>query len=107
MSVPTSISIPKDKLIQIGLKVSGDLHYQLTPEELVQDTLRRKEGILSDTGALVIRTGEFTGRSPKDRYIVRDDITADTIHWNDFNQPMQERYFDVIFASIIAYLNRH
>jgi len=106
MSDPTTISIPKDKLAQIGLKISGDLHYQLSPEELVQDTLRRKEGVLSDTGALVIRTGEFTGRSPKDRYIVRDSITADTIHWNDFNQPMDSKYFDIILAYITAYLNR-
>jgi phosphoenolpyruvate carboxykinase (ATP) len=105
MPGPITISIPKDKLLQIGLKVSGDLHYQVSPEELVQDTLRRKEGVLSDTGALVIRTGEFTGRSPKDRFIVRDNITADTIHWNDFNQPIEEKYFDTIFSEITAYLN--
>jgi phosphoenolpyruvate carboxykinase (ATP) len=106
MSDPTTISIPKDKLAQIGLRVSGNLHYQLSPEELIQDTLRRKEGVLNDTGALVIRTGEFTGRSPKDRYIVRDSITADTVHWNDFNQPMDAKYFDIILACITAYLNR-
>jgi len=106
MSGSTAISIPKDKLAQIGLRVSGNLHYQLPPEELIQDTLRRKEGVLNDTGALVIRTGEFTGRSPKDRYIVRDSVTAETIHWNDFNQPMDTKYFDIILACITAYLNR-
>jgi phosphoenolpyruvate carboxykinase (ATP) len=105
MTVPT-IAIPKDKLVQIGLKVSGNIHYQSSPEELVQDCLRRKEGVLSDTGALVIRTGEFTGRSPKDRYIIKDEITAGAVHWNDFNQPMQEKYFDIISASITSYLNR-
>ena len=106
MSVLATIAHPKDALAQIGIKFSGDLRYQLSPEELVQDSLRRKEGMLNDTGALVIRTGEFTGRSPKDRYIIKDSITADTIHWNDFNQPMEERYFDIILGAINNYLGR-
>jgi len=105
MSEPTTTPIPKDNLIQISQTATGNIHYQLSPEELVQDTLRRKEGMLSNTGALVIRTGEFTGRSPKDRYIVKDTITADTIHWNDFNQPMEEKYFHTIFNELTAYLD--
>jgi phosphoenolpyruvate carboxykinase (ATP) len=105
MSEPTTTAIPVDKLMQTGPKATGDIHYQLTPEELVQDTLRRKEGVLSSTGALVIRTGEFTGRSPKDRYIVKDSITADTIHWNDFNQPIEEKYFHTIFNEMTTYLD--
>jgi len=55
------------------------------PEELVQDTLRLNQGILNDTGALVINTGEFTGRSPKDKFIIKDEFTAGSVHWNDFN----------------------
>ena len=48
------------------------------------------EGQLSDTGALVIHTGEFTGRSPKDKFIVKDEINpALTINWNDFNLPIE------------------
>src|SRR5580692_1111318 len=105
MSVPT-ITIPTNKLVQLGLRITDTIHYQLSPEELTKDSLRRKEGVLNDTGALVIRTGEFTGRSPKDRYIIKDEITTDTIHWNDFNQPMDEQYFDVIFSKITGYLNR-
>jgi len=104
MSVPT-ITIPVDKLVALGLQVSDAIYYQLSPEELIQHCLRREEGVLSDTGALVIRTGEFTGRSPKDRFIVKDIITEDSIHWNDFNQPIEEKYFDLIFAKIRAYLN--
>src|SRR3954452_2616016 len=106
MSVPTAIAFPEHTLAQMGIRFTGDLRYQLSPEELVQDTLRREEGVLNDTGALVIRTGEFTGRSPKDRYIVKDGITAGSIHWNDFNQPMDEKYFDVILGSINNYLGR-
>ena len=51
------------------------------------------EGVLNDTGALVIKTGEFTGRSPKDKFIVKDEITATHVHWNDFNIPIEEKYF--------------
>lgn len=99
-------AIPTNRLVQLGLRIADSIHYQLPPDELIQDCLRRKEGVLNDTGALVVRTGEFTGRSPKDRFIVKDEITTDTIHWNDFNQPMEEKFFDAIFSRLTAYLNR-
>ena len=104
MSVPV-ITIPTDKLVQFGLHIADTIHYQLPPDELVRHCLRREEGVLNDTGAFVIRTGEFTGRSPKDRYIVKDEITADTVHWNDFNQPIEQVYFDKILSRITAWLN--
>jgi phosphoenolpyruvate carboxykinase (ATP) len=105
MSVPV-ITIPTDKLVQFGLQNADTIHYQLPPDELVRHSLRREEGVLNDTGALVIRTGEFTGRSPKDRYIVKDEITSDAVHWNDFNQPIDELYFDRILSNITAWLNK-
>ncbi|HYE54211.1 MAG TPA: phosphoenolpyruvate carboxykinase (ATP) [Chitinophagaceae bacterium] len=104
MSVPT-ISLPVNKLLRLGLTATNSIHYQLTPEELVQDTLRLGEGKLNDTGALVIGTGEFTGRSPKDKFTVKDEITANSVHWNEFNLPIEEKYFDIIFKKITAYLN--
>ena len=55
------------------------------------------EGVLSDTGALVISTGEFTGRSPKDKFTIKDEITANTVNWNDFNIPIDPKYFDIIY----------
>ncbi|MDQ3682985.1 MAG: phosphoenolpyruvate carboxykinase (ATP), partial [Bacteroidota bacterium] len=69
MSVPT-ITFSVENLMKIGLKNTESIHYQSTPDELVQDTLRIGEGVLTDTGALAIKTGEFTGRSPKDKFIV-------------------------------------
>jgi len=104
MSIPV-ISLHTDKLIRLGLHISDSIHYQLSPEELVEDCLQRGEGALSDTGALVIRTGEFTGRCPKDRFVVKEDATAGNIHWNDFNQPLEPRYFDIILRKMIEYLN--
>lgn len=104
MSVPT-IAIPIDQLTRMGLRQDHTLHYQLTPEELAQDVLRLNQGVRNDTGALVIQTGEFTGRSPKDKFTVKDEITADTVHWNEFNIALDEKYFHIIHKKITDYLN--
>jgi len=105
MSVPT-IAIPAQHLLKIGLKNSGSIHYQLSPEELIQDTLRIGDGVLNDTGALVIQTGEFTGRSPKDKFTVKDESTADSVHWNDFNIPIEPGFYDIIFDKVTEYMNQ-
>jgi phosphoenolpyruvate carboxykinase (ATP) len=104
MSVPT-ISFSTEKLVRIGLTQTDSIHYQSTPEELVQDTLRLGEGCLTHTGALSIRTGEFTGRSPKDKYTVKDETTEKSVHWNEFNIPIDEKYFHLIHKKIMAHLN--
>ena len=104
MSVPT-ISFSKEKLVKLGLKQTESIHYQSTPDELVQDTLRMGEGVLSDSGALVIKTGEFTGRSPNDKFTVKDEITESTVHWNNFNIPIEEKYYTIIYKKMMAYLD--
>jgi len=104
MSTQT-IASPIKNLQKIGLKKIKPLHYQLHPEELIQDTLRLNQGVLNDTGALVINTGEFTGRSPKDKFIVADETMAGTIHWNEFNIPIEPKYFDKIFNKVTEYIN--
>ena len=104
MSIPT-ISFNVEKLAVLGLKNSENIHYQLTPDELVKDTLRLGEGVLNDTGALVINTGEFTGRSPKDKFTVKDDMTDDSIFWNEFNIPLEEKYYDIIFKKMMDHMN--
>jgi phosphoenolpyruvate carboxykinase (ATP) len=104
MSVPV-FAIPTDQMVRLGLKITDSLHYQLQPHELIRHALRRSEGVLNDTGALVIKTGAFTGRSPKDRYIIKDEQTAGAIHWNDFNQPLDETYFNRILTAVTTHLN--
>ncbi len=105
MTIPT-IAIPTKNLLRLGLKTANTIHYQSSPEELVQDTLRIGEGVLNDTGALVIRTGEFTGRSPKDKFIVKDDTSSTSVNWNDFNIPIEPAYFDIIYKKVIDYLDK-
>jgi phosphoenolpyruvate carboxykinase (ATP) len=104
MSVPT-ISISKQELVKLGLKKTESVHYQSTPEELVQDTLRLGEGVLTDTGALSINTGEFTGRCPNDKFTVKDETTEHTVYWNNFNIPIEEKYFHIVHKKITDYLN--
>lgn len=105
MSVPT-IALSTEGLVNIGLKHTESIHYQSTPDELVQDTLRLGEGVLTDTGALSIVTGEFTGRSPRDKFTVKDEVTASTVHWNEFNLPIEEKYYHIIHKKITDYLSR-
>ncbi|MBL7699503.1 MAG: phosphoenolpyruvate carboxykinase (ATP) [Chitinophagaceae bacterium] len=96
----------ENKQVRLGLLLSENTHYQLSPKILVEDTLRLDEGYLDESGALVISTGEFTGRSPKDKYIVKDDITAGTVDWNTFNIPIEIKYFERVFDSCMNYLDR-
>jgi len=105
MSIPT-IFIPEKKLMKLGLKLSNHIHYQLTPDELIDQTVNRGQGVLNDTGALCIETGKFTGRSPKDKYIINDNITADDVDWNDFNQSLDEKYFHILYKKMIDYVSQ-
>lgn len=104
MSVPT-IAMSTQNLVNLGLKHSHRIRYQSSPDELISDTLQMSEGTLTDSGALAIRTGEFTGRAPKDKFTVKDEITENTVHWNEFNIPIEEKYFHIIHKKITDYLN--
>lgn len=104
MSTSTMFVPPTEALEKMGIH-SKSVHYQETPAALVQHTLNRKEGELNDTGALVIMTGEFTGRSPKDKFIVKDDITKDSIDWNNINQPIEGKYFNQLYDKMTKYLS--
>jgi len=73
---------------------------------LVEEAIKNNEGVLSDTGALVVRTGEFTGRSPDDRFIVLDEITRDTIWWNHINIPIEKDKYESLRAKFLEYVAR-
>ena len=78
--------VPKtSNLKELGLEIINKAYWNLSPAELTQETLNLNQGVLSDKGALVVNTGEFTGRSPKDRFIVCDENTEETVWWGDIN----------------------
>jgi len=83
--------------------VPGELHRNLPPAELTARALARGEGILAANGALVVKTGARTGRSPADRFIVDDDAAAD-VAWSDANQRCAPELFDRLLAKAAAYL---
>ncbi|MBS1686531.1 MAG: phosphoenolpyruvate carboxykinase (ATP) [Bacteroidetes bacterium] len=92
-------------LASVGIKGTKTQYWNLTPEELIEETIKRGQGVLNDTGALAVDTGEFTGRSPKDKFIVKDDVTADSVDWGStFNTPITPAQFDALYDKITAHL---
>ncbi|MBA3661385.1 MAG: phosphoenolpyruvate carboxykinase (ATP) [Gammaproteobacteria bacterium] len=79
-------------------------HLNLSMEALVEAALLRQEGELAENRALVVKTGGRTGRSPKDRFIVRDAITETEVDWNTINQPVSEEVFDKLWHKALTYL---
>lgn len=96
---------PNADLAKIGFQTSENVYWNLDPQTLTQDALDQNEGTLSNTGALCIKTGRFTGRSPKDRYIVKDSVTANTVDWGDINQAVTPEIFDNLKTNILEYLS--
>ena len=94
---------PDAKLSDMGLDVAI-AHWNLSPEELTTKTLELGQGVLNDTGALSVSTGKFTGRSPKDKFSVKDAITSDTVDWGDVNIPMAPEVFDALYNKVCAHL---
>ncbi len=81
------------------------IHYQLSSKELHQKTEGNGMGKTASSGALAVHTGEFTGRSPMDRFIVKDEITEEKIWWGDINIPFESEAFDLLYDKVISYLN--
>lgn len=89
----------------LGLKNVATAYWNLPPAELIEDTILLGQGVLTNTGALAIETGEFTGRSPKDKFIVKDETTENTIWWEgQFNHAFSSEKFDALHSRINAYL---
>ena len=87
-----------------GIK-NAKVNYQLTPQELQEETVRKEQGKETQNGTLAVNTGEFTGRSPKDRFIVKDDITKDRVWWVNINIPFAPEKFDALYDRVTEYLS--
>ncbi|WP_229201928.1 phosphoenolpyruvate carboxykinase (ATP), partial [Arsenicibacter rosenii] len=107
-TIPTFAKAPakaadERALAFLQIREVNDLHFQLSPAELIEHALRNGEGKLTNTGALMCPTGTFTGRSPKDRYIVKDALTAERVDWGDVNIPFDEARFDRLHRKMCHY----
>lgn len=87
-----------------GIETTATLHWNLGTSPLVEQAVKRGEGKLTKDGALLVDTGKFTGRSVKDKYVVRDATTENTINWGAINQPMSGEHWANLKADFLAAL---
>jgi phosphoenolpyruvate carboxykinase (ATP) len=93
-----------NQLIAQSRQAGGQIYQNLSAAELVEQALQRREGMLSSSGALCVETGKYTGRSPKDRFIVDEPITHAEIDWNQHNVPIAEATFDQLYQRALTYV---
>ncbi|MEJ2006407.1 MAG: phosphoenolpyruvate carboxykinase (ATP), partial [Cyclobacteriaceae bacterium] len=91
-------------LSRYGIK-GANIHWNLTPETLQEMTVASGMGTETGNGTLVVNTGKFTGRSPQDRFIVKDDYTKDKVWWGRINKPISPENFDKLYNEVVTYLS--
>jgi phosphoenolpyruvate carboxykinase (ATP) len=91
-------------IADLGIRNVEDAYWNLTPAELVEESIIRGEAVLTDKGALAVDTGKFTGRSPKDKFIVCDETTEKSVWWGDINIKFDPLKFDRLYEKVCAYL---
>jgi phosphoenolpyruvate carboxykinase (ATP) len=77
----------------------------LSSEELIEEAVKNNEGVIASNGAFSTSTGERTGRSPNDRFIVQEPTTSDLIDWGNINKPFESDKFDLLWDKVDAYLS--
>lgn len=83
--------------------LTGKAHWNLTPDELIKRSLENGQAKITSSGAIAVDTGEFTGRSPKDKFIVRDSISESQVWWGSINSPFDPEKFDQLYIKMIRY----
>jgi phosphoenolpyruvate carboxykinase (ATP) len=94
---------PHFRLEDQGIEGLGNVYYNLKEPALIEAALKHGEGALGKGGAFLVTTGKFTGRSPKDKHVVKTDSVADTIWW-DNNAAMSPEGFDALYADMLEHM---
>jgi phosphoenolpyruvate carboxykinase (ATP) len=89
-----------------GLDPKGDVHWNLVAPVLIQNAIRRNEGQLADMGPFCAVTTPHTGRSPNDKFLVKEPSSAADVDWGKVNQPMSDAQFETLLADVRDYLNQ-
>ena len=92
-------------LDQLGLKNLNNVHRNLPIKELVNDIVENGEGVIGLRGAAMVDTGIYTGRSPKDKYIVNEPSSSDKIWWGPVNRKISEDIFNTLYEKVVDYYN--
>src|SRR5881409_1553624 len=87
-----------------GIRNVNTAYWNLGTAQLTEHAIRRNEGALVRGGALVVNTGHFTGRSPKDKFVVQDELTTSTVQWGPVNQPMSSGHFARLYEKVLSFL---
>ncbi|GAC1650970.1 MAG: phosphoenolpyruvate carboxykinase (ATP) [Gemmatimonadaceae bacterium] len=95
----------KHGLERQGLQPTGRVHWNLVAPELIQAAIRRGEGEFADMGPFVAVTAPHTGRSPNDKFVVREATSERDVDWGKVNQPYAEASFEALLADVKSYLN--
>ena len=95
--ISTDRNLEKYGLIDVNAK------WNLSPEELQKITVDKGMGQETSNGTLAVNTGKFTGRSPQDRFIVKDEYTQDKVWWGKINKPIDPNHFDELYDKVAAY----
>src|SRR5215204_2087425 len=98
------LAVRKMTLGHFGVEDVGAVHENLPPARLGEASVRRREGMISGSGALVVRTGKRTGRSPKDRFIVENEITKEAVDWGTGNKAFPSDAFGALLDKAAAYV---
>lgn len=102
----TNNNLHQPNLGDFGFFPNLTINFQLDIPQLIEKIILRGEGNLADSGAVAIDTGAFTGRSPKDRFIVEDEVTRETVWWGDINIKFDANKFDQLLSKVVNYLNQ-
>ncbi len=94
---------PQFRLENQGIEGLGNVYYNYMEPALIEEALRRGEGTLGNGGAFLVTTGKFTGRSPKDKHVVKTDSVADSIWWEN-NAAMSPEGFDALYADMLEHM---
>jgi len=98
----TGLRNPSFGIEKNNVKTSGQVFYNLNAAELTEHSIRRNEATLTAHGALLATTGQHTGRSPKDKFIVRDDLTENQVWW-DNNKPLSPEHFEILYQDMLKH----
>ena len=91
-------------LADLGVKQAQQIYCNLSVPQLVEHAIQRGEGQLTDTGALCIETGKYTGRSPQDRFIVDEPSSRALVDWNQHNVRISQAAFDRLYQKALDYM---
>ena len=95
---------PSATLEDLGIK-NATVNWNISPTDLAKKSIELGMAEETSTGAINVLTGKFTGRSPKDRFIVRDEVTEDAVWWGDINIPFAPDAFDKLYNDVVEYLS--